>query len=202
MHCPDTPDDWERVKKFRTRWNVPHTVGATDRKHIAMKKPKKSDIDYYNYKGFLPGSPGPGQCRIQIPVDKLWVKWFLLRYTDFQQSDLREKIEEGGPYLHCFLLDDDAFALMPWIMKPYSRRQLTREERIANYRIFRGRRVIENAFGVLLSHFRVLLGTMEQGPRVVRDIVFMCVVLHNMLRTPARSKQGTNPNKWCSGPTK
>ena len=35
----------------------------------------------------------------------------------------------------------------------------------------------------LVSHFRVLLGTMGKRPRVVRDIVFICVVLHNMLRT-------------------
>ena len=42
---------------------------------------------------------------------------------------------------------------------------------------------MENTFGILVSCFRVLLGTMDQKPRVVRDIVFTCVVLHNMLRT-------------------
>ena len=42
---------------------------------------------------------------------------------------------------------------------------------------------MENTFGILESLFRVLLGTIEQRPRVVRDIVFACVVLHNMLRT-------------------
>ena len=74
----------------------------------------------------------------------------------FNRRLFREKIEdgtldlpapkplgEGGPDLHYFLLDDDAFALMPWMVKPYSRRQLTREERIANYSISKGRRVIE-----------------------------------------------------------
>ena len=43
--------------------------------------------------------------------------------------------------------------------------------------------MVENAFEILVSRFRVLLGTMGQRPRVVRDIVFTCVVLHNMLRT-------------------
>ena len=34
-----------------------------------------------------------------------------------------------------------------------------------------------------MNWFGVLLGTMEQRPRVVRGIVFTCVVLHNMMRT-------------------
>ena len=90
---------------------------------------------------------------------------------------------EGGPNLHYFLLGDDAFALMPWMVKPYSQGQLTMEEGIANYMISRDRRVVENAFRILVSRFRVLVGTMDQRPRVVRDIVFTCVVLHNMLGT-------------------
>ena len=41
--------------------------------------------------------------------------------------------------------------------------------------------MVENAFGILLSRFRVLLGTMEQRPKVVIYIVFTCVVLHKIL---------------------
>ena len=43
--------------------------------------------------------------------------------------------------------------------------------------------MVENGFEILVSQFRVLLDTMEQRPRVVRDIVFLCVVWHNMMRT-------------------
>ena len=42
---------------------------------------------------------------------------------------------------------------------------------------------MENTFEILASRFRVLLGTMEQGLKVVRDIVLTCVMLYNMLRT-------------------
>ena len=91
--------------------------------------------------------------------------------------------ERRGPDLHYFLLGDDSFALMLWLVKPYSRCQLTREEGIANCRISRGWRVVENSFSILVKRFRVLLITMEQRPKVVRDIVLTRVVLHNMLRS-------------------
>ena len=67
---------------------------------------------------------------------------------------------------------------------------LTRAERIANYRISRGRRVVENAFGILVSRFRVMMTTIELPPETVRDVVLICVVLHNILRSQYQGQHG------------
>ena len=144
--CPTYPEDWKKIEeRFRNRWNVPHAVGALDGKHIAIKKPKKSGNEYFNYKGYF--------SLVRLALDYadykfLWVNAGASGSSSdaqiFNYSKQKRRIENGTlglsppeplgpgvPDLHYFLLGDEAFALMPWLVKPYSRHQLTREERIA-----------------------------------------------------------------------
>lgn len=68
------------------------------------------------------------------------------------------------------------------MMKPYSRRNMSYEEKIANYRISRGRRVVENAFGIMALRWQILLTTIQHRVVTAQLIVKTCMVLHNLLR--------------------
>ena len=205
LKCPTTPDEWKELEReFRIRWNVPHALGAQDGKHVALNKPKNTGALYHNYKGFF-----------SIVMLALEDGQYKFRWVDagtagscsdaqiFNASQLKRRIEDGrigfpdpapitqgGRDVPYFILADDAFALKTWLMKPYGRRMLTREERIANYRISRGRRVVENAFGILVSRLRVMRTTIELPPATVREVVFTCVVLHNILRNQYQGQHG------------
>ena len=113
----------------------------------------------------------------------------------FKHSDLRHKIEDGtigfpeseslvddGPKMNYFIFGDDAFPLKLWLMKPYSRRGMDLNQRVFNYRLSRGRRVVENAFGILTSRFWIFQKLMQKEPPVVARVVMACLVLHNLLR--------------------
>lgn len=58
-----------------------------------------------------------------------------------------------------------------------------REKRVFNYRLSRARRCIENAFGILVSRWRVFLGTVECEPKLLSSMIGAAVCLHNFLMT-------------------
>lgn len=197
VRFPVDPQGWRDVsEKFLTRWNFPNTVGAIDGKHIAMKAPKESGTLYHNYKGFF-------SLILLAVVDAdyrfLWVDVGANGSTSdcavFNQTPMKAALEadELGfprptalpgddtpvPY---YLIGDDAFPLRTWMMKPFSTRNLSDEERIFNYRLSRARRVVENAFGILSNRFRCLLTTLHLCPMTVRSVVLATVCLHNLMR--------------------
>lgn len=198
MSCPITAADWKKVaKEFELKWNLPHCCGAIDGKHVAIRCPGKTGSLYFNYKGFF-----------SIVLMALSDANYRLLYAVcgfngassdggvFNRIDLKEALEDGSiglppaepirdgdrplPY---FIVGDEAFPLKTWLMKPLPQRNMTRPQRIFNYRLSRARRVVENAFGLLSARFRCLLTSMPQKPETVTNIVLTCCCLHNFLIT-------------------
>ena len=62
------------------------------------------------------------------------------------------KVSENGPVLPYFIVGDEAFPLTEFPQRPFPRRtNLTIRQKVYNYRICRGRRMIECAFGMHLG---------------------------------------------------
>ena len=99
------------------------------------------------------------------------------------RSDLRERsrmaptvtMGEGWPDLHCFYLGDEAFTLTPWMVKPYRRRQFTREKRIFNYTSPEAGGWWRACLGYQRAESGYYWGQWSKGQRLS--------LLHNMLRT-------------------
>lgn len=80
------------------------------------------------------------------------------------------------PYV---VLADDAFALKPYILKPFPGRSLSVIKRLANYRISRGRRTIENAYGIMSTRYRLLFTSILFDAEKTKHITKAICALHN-----------------------
>lgn len=80
-------------------------------------------------------------------------------------------------------MGDDAFPLKTYLMKPFSKPILTKKERIYNYRTSRARRIVENAFGILASRFRVLGQATPLKVETTTKVVKTVCTIHNWLRS-------------------
>ena len=77
---------------------------------------------------------------------------------------------------------DDAFPLGTNLLKPFSKRKLSLEEKVFNYRLSRARRVVENAFGILASRFRIFLKPINLNVDTTEALVKAACAIHNWLR--------------------
>lgn len=197
LQCPDEPQKWKQAAaKFKDRWQFPHCVGALDGKHVAIERPPRSGSVYYNYKHFysiILMALVDGDYKFQ------WVNVGAAGAAGdaqvWNRSDLRNLILEGrigwpAPEplegqeedSHYFIVGDEAFAMQQWLIKPFARRGLTREQQIFNYRLSRARRIVENAFGILAKRFGVFGTTIKLMPDKVEKVVLAAVCLHNVMR--------------------
>lgn len=186
FQVPATSDEWKNIEYgFRTRWNFPGCVGALDGKHVVIRAPPGSGSDYFNYKNsysiVLMALVDSDYCFLYVDVGAKG------RGSDggiFQNSSLYNALETNSLAIpnNFIILADDAFPLKKYIMKPYSRRNLTPAERIYNYRLSRARRAVENAFGILASKFRLFEKPISLKLETLDKVVLACCAIHNWLK--------------------
>jgi len=195
---PSTKEDWKKVSKtFEERWNSPppHALGAIDGKHVVMQCPARGGSDYFNYKkthsivllGVCNGSYefimvdiGDAGRQSDGSVYSNSNLGFAIENNtlDFPGPERIKNSTEVFPYV---FLGDDAFSLKTYLMKPYSGQNLNEEERIFNYRLSRGRRIIENTIGIAASRFRIFRRPIIAKVSTVKQITKAVVALHNFL---------------------
>lgn len=79
------------------------------------------------------------------------------------------------------MLGDEAYPLKTYIMRPYPQRSLGPEEDIYNKRLTKARQVIECAFGIMTSKWRLLTKAIEVYPERA-DCIIQCIcLLHNIV---------------------
>ena len=168
LKCPQTMEEWRYVAcEFEDVWNFPNCLGAIDGKHVIIQCPPRGGSMYFNYKKF--------HSIVLMAVVNACYQFSMLDIGDygrlsdgsvFASSNLGIAINDDIlnippprmvwrrelPYV---FVGDDAFPLRTNLVKPYSRQSLGLSERIANYRISRARRIVENAVGIATSRFRI-----------------------------------------------
>lgn len=171
-------------------------MGALDGKHIAIQAPPNEGSNYFNYKGF--------HSVVLLAACDASYKFTLVdvgaggRFSDggvFRGSTMGQDLVSGshnlpppqrlpntGVKTPMVFVGDEAFPLLCNLMRPFPRKDLTVLTRVFNYRLSRARRIIENAFGILVARWRIFRQPIHASLQTVDAIIWASVCLHNYLR--------------------
>lgn len=199
--CIPTPDknQWEEIaNRFSSLWNFPNCIGALDGKHVQITAPANSGSNYFNYKRTF-----SVVLLALVDADYRFIAVDIGSYGKnsdggiFSNSKLGNALNNGtsdvpgskqlpGSHISTphVIIADSAFPLKTYMMRPYPqyRHDLTVERKIYNYRHCRGRRVVENGFGILAQRFRIYFRTITSKPGYIENIILVTCIFHNYLR--------------------
>ena len=201
---PCSEYEWKNIARdFDVSWNYPHCVGACDGKHVVLQNPKNSGSMFFNYKGtFSTVLMAVADANYNFVYANVGCQGRISDGGVFRETSLYKKLTKGtlklpdpqplpggnklSPYV---LLTDDAFPLQTHIMKPFSgHHEKGTSQRLYNYRHSRARRVVENAFGLLASVFRVFRKPLMISLENAEIVTKTCIHLHNFLRRSKTSR--------------
>lgn len=195
MKIPGEDDFRKIADDYYNIWNFPNCIGSIDGKHIRIICPSHSGSMFYNYKHFfsivLQGLVDANYKFININVGGYGKQsdggTFRSSALFLNLLDGRLKVPDACalpnseitvPFV---IIGDEAYPLLPNLLKPYGRHQLHVDEEYFNIRLSRARRTVECAFGLIYSKWRVLATAIQTSVDVADDIVKCICLLHNII---------------------
>jgi len=223
---PKTQNEWLQIARdFDSTRQFPNLGGAIDGKHVAIVQPPGSGSYFFNYKGYFSivllavANSNLEFIYVDLGKNGRVSDGGVIEDTAFNKKLLAKRLHlpnstETAHDLPFVFVADEAFPLSEHLLKPFSRRELTYERKIFNYRLSRARSVVENAFGVMANRFRIFHTAINLDLWKTEIIVMACCVLHNFLRRRCTStytcvnsvdREGVEenmiyPGEWRSDP--
>lgn len=163
-------ETWKSIaERYYKLWDLSNCIGSVDGKHCRIKKFDKTRSLRYNYKSFfsvvLMVCADADGIFTTIDVGKA------SRFSDaavFRTSNLEKLLDTDKLHIlkptpmpnnafdfPFYMVGDEAFPLKINLIRPFPKRDLDNEKRIFNYRMSRGRKSVECAFGMLASKFEI-----------------------------------------------
>ncbi|XP_051154475.1 uncharacterized protein LOC127277417 [Leptopilina boulardi] len=207
-----TREKWVQISKgFEEVWNLPNCGGAIDGKHIHIRAPSNSGTLFFNYKKTF--------SIVLMAVCDYEYKFSLVDIGSFgscndagifHESQISEglfngslnfpreyfPIDNSNISTPIYLVGDSIFPISTKLMKPYGGSFLGDMKNIFNYRLSRARRIVENAFGILSSRWRILYTSISADPERVENIVMAVICLHNYLMSVNNMQEAQN-RRYC-----
>ena len=162
----------------------PGILGCLDCTHIPIIAPADDEYSYVNRKGFHSINV-QAICNANMEFTNVTARWpggnhdsYILKNSSVGQHFDADGFGEG------WLLGDSGYGLKKWLMTPFSNPS-TLPEKKYNSSQKRTRCLIECAFGVLKSRWRILDhtgGRLCYTPAKAARITIACCVLHNICR--------------------
>lgn len=192
LQTPNQGEKWNKIAELLyTRWNIPNNFRAIDGKRILIQKPAYADSHFHDYKGnesriALVVSGPDYECLFvdvgtngRNPDGHAWGRCSLKQALDNPDNPLNIPLPGHTIQVSFVLTGHEAFGFSK--LRPFPIRNLTVEQRIANYRISRGRRVSENIFWILGNRWRCFRVPFLLAPVKVKGISLAAFILHNWL---------------------
>ena len=188
IKLPDTEEKRRELsEEFAKKMGVFGVLGAIDGLLVHIKVPPKTKncrpfLCYKHYYALnMQGIAGPNgeflYCNIGHKgatgdgcASRQSMFWQRAKRNDFGHTD------------GFFLIGDAAYSLMPWLFTPYEGLNgVNTKEDVFNNRLSMARQVIERAFGMMISRWRILVASLSsQSVYKSTLIIKACCVLHNL----------------------